>query len=410
MIKNFVLWILLFLSISSTYGQSIKTIEPTLSYTPDISDNAANTFKQNKATYENISKIVASYPDYESAKKHLTKKQIEIFENEEEYAREDFLYVGPYGCSWYCGGGPDSIFASSELKPINNIDYVADNAHDFSLRTAWVEGVSGYGIGQSITYIFAKLSPPVTKIEIFNGYMKSEKTWKDNSRVKKLKFYIDNKTYAILNLKDTTALQVFEIGSHQGQKNEMRFKFEIVDVYKGDKYDDASISEIEFDGTGVHCFTAGTKVLQSNGEEKNIENVKTGDKILSYNLQTCKSEIAIVTEIASQKHYNLYELDFEGTKITVTDDHPFFYNGNFYSIIPNNSYGCITQKLSIGNTVWLYKNGEIKTVKLISIQKHNSCEETYTITKLDRNNLFFANDICVRTEETGSVLAETINK
>lgn len=84
---------------------------------------------------------------------------MEILDNED--TRDDIWDVEKKYCSWYDAGGPDSIFASSELKPLNNLNYVADNAHDFSLRTAWVEGASGNGIGQSITYRFPKLSPPV---------------------------------------------------------------------------------------------------------------------------------------------------------------------------------------------------------------------------------------------------------
>ncbi|MDR3272884.1 MAG: hypothetical protein LBT29_05345 [Flavobacteriaceae bacterium] len=390
--RIFIITIALF-GISGVKAQ--KVIEPVIGETRDISVNAAKNIKK---LYATIDSLINTYPNYEAAKKHLTQRQIEIWENEEEYSREDHLDVSIWGCSWYCGGGPDRIFASSELKPSGNLTYKANNAHDFSLRTAWVEGVQGYGIGESITYRFEKLSPPVTTVEIFNGYMKSDEVWQDNSRVKQLKVYVNGNPYALLNLKDIKSRQLFKIGSHQGKKSDLYLKFEIVDVYPGDKYDDTAISEIEFDGTGVHCFTKETMIAVPNGE-KQIAHLKAGDKILTLNRTTNSIETATILALANQKHHNLYELDFGGVKIETTDDHPFYFNEKYYSIVENNKYGVTTNAFSIGQSINFLIKGEVKTVELKGIKKLDRCEETFTITKLDRNNLFFANGICVTTEE-----------
>jgi len=232
--------------------EKLKIIEPEIGYTPDISNDAKNNLQRLKVLYAKIDSTIKSYPDYDSAKMHLSQRQIEIYENEEAYSREDHLDVSIWGCSWYCGGGPDSITASSILAANQQLDYKASNAHDFSLRTAWVEGGPGNGIGESITYKFARNKPPVTTVEIFNGYMKSEKVWKDNARVKKLKMYVNDKPYAILSLKDITAKQLFKLDTLRGNGNDLFLKFEIAEVYKGDKYEDVAISELEFDGIGVH--------------------------------------------------------------------------------------------------------------------------------------------------------------
>lgn len=233
-------------------NRKLKVIEPTIGFTPDISDDAKKNQQRLKELYTRIDSLIKSYPDYETAKQHLTERQIEIWEDEETYSKEDHLDISTWGCSWYCGGGPDSIFTSSTLSANKNLNYVAVNAHDFSLRTAWVEGVSGYGIGEYITYRFATQSPPVTTIEIFNGYMKSDMVWKDNSRVKQLKLYVNDTAVALLNLKDVKSKQIFEIGKLQGVDKNLYLKFEITDIYKGDKYDDVAIAEINFDGVGVH--------------------------------------------------------------------------------------------------------------------------------------------------------------
>ncbi|WP_129714802.1 hypothetical protein [Pedobacter sp. SYP-B3415] len=231
---------------------SLKVVEPEIGSTPDISNDAKKKLERRRALYARIDSMIGSYPDYETARQHLSERQIEIYENEEDYSKEDHLDVSIWGCSWYCGGGPDEITASSVLVPNKQLDYKAENAHDFSLRTAWVEGHSGNGIGQHITYRFLKQSPPVTAIEVYNGYMKSERVWRENARVKQLKMYVNDKPVALLNLKDITSKQIFKIDALQGKDKDLYLKFEIAGVYKGDKYDDAAISELEFSGTGVH--------------------------------------------------------------------------------------------------------------------------------------------------------------
>ena len=154
------------------------------------------------------------------------------------------------GCSWYCGGGNYKIKASSSLGD----SYKAEFANDLSYKTAWVEGKKDEGIGEYLEYYFKNDSPRITEIIISNGYMKSEETWKNNNRVKKLKLYVNSVPFGILNLKDSRTDQYFEVGTLGHNKNgtDLILKFEILEVYKGSKYNDTAITEIYFDGIDVH--------------------------------------------------------------------------------------------------------------------------------------------------------------
>ena len=69
-----------------------------------------------------------------------------------------------------------------------------------------------------------------------------------------MKLYINDKFYAILNLEDTRHTQDFktELLGRLESEEEMVLKFEILEVYKGNKYEDTAISEIFFDGIDVH--------------------------------------------------------------------------------------------------------------------------------------------------------------
>jgi len=179
-------------------------------------------------------------------------------------------YGGCDGCSpWhsYYNTNPYSIIASSSLKSNNaGINYLPQNAYDGDLSTAWVEGVKGYGIGEYIIYCFEHSMPRITEVRVANGYVKTDKTWRENSRVKKLKMYIDDTPFAILHLEDSSNEQIFgfepigykrpaDIESDDWYFSEKyaklpawTLKFEILEVYKGDKYDDTAITQIFFDG------------------------------------------------------------------------------------------------------------------------------------------------------------------
>lgn len=153
----------------------------------------------------------------------------------------------------------DTLSASSVLARQMGRSYQAKNAHDLSYRTAWIEGVAGDGVGESLVYHFPPQNPRITKITVVNGYVRTEKTWRENSRVKRLLMYLDERPFAMLNLVDSREEQSFSFQpiGHQ-DRNDLTSKpwwnlrFEIREVYHGEMYDDTAITEIYFDGIDVH--------------------------------------------------------------------------------------------------------------------------------------------------------------
>ena len=230
--------------------------------------------------------------------------------------------------------------------------------------------------------------------------MKSQTAWQNNSRVKKLKVYVNNKPYAFLNLEDSRSEQTFNIAPLTDKKKQWTMKFEIVEVYKGEKYDDTALSEIYFNGMDVHCFVASTKILMSDNSTKNIEEIKRGDKILTFNKLTNKKEVATVEETASVKHNNLVTYTFEGGKtITATDDHPFMTKRGWASMNPSKSvnYKGFEQICRIKAGDKFVTNSGMLT--LVSTSVSPESHTTYTITKLSDGNSFYANDLLVGVEE-----------
>lgn len=81
--------------------------------------------------------------------------------------------------------------------------------------------------------------------------------------MKRLKLIYNGKPFCHLCLQDVRGIQTFKFecpfGNIRGRKGKVAdnakdwtLRFEIEDVYEGDKYDDTAISEIYFDGWDVH--------------------------------------------------------------------------------------------------------------------------------------------------------------
>jgi hypothetical protein len=62
---------------------------------------------------------------------------------------------------------------------------------------------------------------------------------------------VNNKDFAILKLKDTPTSQTFHFDPLQNKDKDLIITLEILDIYKGEKWNDVAISEIIFDGLDV---------------------------------------------------------------------------------------------------------------------------------------------------------------
>ncbi len=204
---------------------------------------------------------------------------------DEGYPYNQIDLTKAYNYAAYIKQHPDYRFttASSALKSTSENTYGDRNISDLSYQTAWIEGVAGDGIGEYIAFNFQPGHPRITTVIIANGYIKTKEAWKNNSRVKQLKMYVNDKPFAILDLKDVYADQIFKIPTigykityglnNDGttwwrykdengkdvksyhENSELQpdsIKFEILSVYKGDKYKDTAITEIYFNGLDVY--------------------------------------------------------------------------------------------------------------------------------------------------------------
>lgn len=159
-----------------------------------------------------------------------------------------WIITGSSAAGWtkkvkYVGGWQfeaSSIFA--EVVQGQKVVYNPERAFDFNRETAWVEGVSGDGIGEWIA-VQSEHEQPLSGIEILNGFAKSRQTYFNNNRVKKILIEFSDGTSINAELEDGSdmELQVIEFGREIITGS---LKLTVLDIYPGEKYKDTCISEI----------------------------------------------------------------------------------------------------------------------------------------------------------------------
>lgn len=135
-----------------------------------------------------------------------------------------------------------SASASSTLASQGNHSYGANHLVDNDVTTAWVEGVTGVGRGESVV-IYLKDKMYVSGIKVFNGYHASQELYNKNGRVTDFSCYSsEGKSYS------SRFGDIPEVG-YTAYFDEVWYTDTITliidDAVKGSKYEDTCISEIQ---------------------------------------------------------------------------------------------------------------------------------------------------------------------
>ncbi|MBO7527846.1 MAG: hypothetical protein J6T74_08175 [Clostridia bacterium] len=156
----------------------------------------------------------------------------------------------------------------------------------------------------------------------------------------------------------------------------------------------ATVASILGSITYKSCFIAGTQVQTVNGLV-NIENIKVGDYVLSYNQETGENQYSKVIDIYQNTTDKLCQIEYGDTKLTSTLTHPYFVEGKWKQ----------AKDVQVGNKL-LLTNGEYITVKNINIF---DCEQinVYNL-NVDETHTYYAEDVLVHNV-CGDALEDYIN-
>ncbi len=109
--------------------------------------------------------------------------------------------------------------------------------------------------------------------------------------------------------------------------------------------------------SNIVCFVAGTAVLTNYGLT-NIENIKTGDSVWTYNIEDGTSEIAVVTNNFVRNSQNFVKLHLGADTIVSTEEHPFFENDGWVA----------AKDLKQGDSLFAFSGAKLKIDSLFQFR------------------------------------------
>jgi hypothetical protein len=289
-----------------------------------------------------------------------------------------------------CAQGVGDARASSSLPAQGAKKYGAINLTDNDPMTAWVEGKPGPGIGEW----FSITAPSVNVI--YNGYQATPATWQNNSRVKKFKVYVDDLAVCYLVLKDRMGAQQFELPVDTDAKSHV-FKFEIVEAFRGLKWEDVGISHVDL----VGCCVAGETILNGvDAEFTRIDKAIVGETILSVNIDSMKFTPVEIRKISLAVHQVLFRIKTASGEIQVTGDHPLYTRTGFSSInalkkrFNLNDYSRLASAVELLRWDSKTKKFEFEAVK--SIEVVSGMHNTYSVRALSIGTTYLANSFVTK--------------
>lgn len=159
---------------------------------------------------------------------------------------------------------------------------------------------------------------------------------------------------------------------------------------------------VQVTGKGGCCFPAGTKITMVDGSCKNIEDIRLGDQVLSYDIEKREFTSWIVKMLGNPVH-PVYEIN-DGL-IRVTVDHPFYIK----KPDKRTGWGAIDAKRSMDSIIFkedvltLEVGDQLFTsdgewIKVTSITLSSEPVQTYNILSFSGTRTYFANGILVYEE------------
>ena len=142
---------------------------------------------------------------------------------------------------------------------------------------------------------------------------------------------------------------------------------------------DIIYSQTEKTCSTSYCFVAGTKVAVENGY-KNIEDIKSGDYVYSYNLDTNKKELNKVLRTYIHQKDEIYTLKVNNQLIHTTEEHPFY--------VINKGW-VNTKKLNFNDKLLSIKKGP---TNIQNISKRNNKTYVYNIEVENNHNYLITTD------------------
>ena len=136
-----------------------------------------------------------------------------------------------------------------------------------------------------------------------------------------------------------------------------------------------------------NCFVAGTEIILSNGDVKNIEDINVGEEVLTFNEETQNNENGVVGKLKQHEVNSVIRITLDNENVIITtSEHPFYVNGKGW---------VKASEIEVLDTCKKV-NGEESLVSTVDV-----LDETHTVYNLlsvSKNHNFYANGILVHNK------------
>ena len=182
-------------------------------------------------------KIVA-HPAYETTPAH---GEFQVNYEEQKFRAEYVIQ----GDRYFIQHSDYDAVASSTLPPNGEHKYDAENIKGLESGRAWVEGVEGDGIGESIALTIHR-PLPLNAIMIMPGYRANDATlWSKNNRVAELEITLNGEHTFVAKIPDEKFEELYPIPVRGYAKPVKDMKLVIKAVHRGTKARDTCLAWVE---------------------------------------------------------------------------------------------------------------------------------------------------------------------
>ena len=213
----------------------------------------------------------------------------------------------------------------------------------------------------------------------------------NDSTIDKVKYFISKK------LKDETEFTEIDtyVATNKSEKFEYSFEDNTNVMESGTEYKVVAYTE---DGREIdesifnydYCFVAGTKVKTENGF-KNIEDIKVGEIIYSYNLDNNNLELKKVLDTIKSSTIDTYKVTIGDKEVEMSPKHQIYIIDKGWVRAYN---------LKVGDKL-LDINGKEVSITKIEYKKYDKPIDTYNLT-VEGNGNYFVTNIQVLVHNSGS--------
>lgn len=161
--------------------------------------------------------------------------------------------------------------------------------------------------------------------------------------------------------------------------------------YKVEAYTDTNLKIGEQEFERAYCFVAGTKVKTENGY-KNIEDIKIGEKVYSYNLENNELELKEVIDTIQSSTIDTYKMTIGGKTVEMSPRHQIYIVDKGWTRAYDVKSGDMMLSMS----------GEKVKITNIEYRKYDTPIKTYNLT-VEGNSNYFVTDIQVLVHNAPSI-------